>query len=226
MNALLTLADCLEALTGKRVEQADLAVTETDIDSRQVIPGAMFVALPGEHSDGHIFLAEAFKRGAGIAIVQKDVSQQYPQIDLRSPGELSNAQIPQGPFCILTKDSLKAMQTIARFWRRKLDIRVVGITGSVGKSTTKELTAEVLSRKYRTLKNIGNLNNEIGLPLSLLRLTRGYQCAVLEMGFYLPGEIAFCVTSPSPRLGLSPILAWSMLNARVQKRKSPRVNRN
>ena len=202
MNALLTLADCLEALTGKRVEQADLAVTETDIDSRQVIPGAMFVALPGEHSDGHIFLAEAFKRGAGIAIVQKDVSQQYPQIDLRSPGELSNAQIPQGPFCILTKDSLKAMQTIARFWRRKLDIRVVGITGSVGKSTTKELTAEVLSRKYRTLKNIGNLNNEIGLPLSLLRLTRGYQCAVLEMGFYLPGEIAFLCDLALPQVGV------------------------
>ena len=172
MNALLTLADCLEAITGNRLERANLNITETDIDSRQVIPGAMFVALPGEHADGHDFLAEAFKRGAGIAIVQKDMSQHYPQIDLRSPVELSKVQIPGGPFCILTNDSLKAMQTIARFWRRKLDLRVVGITGSVGKSTTKELTAEVLSKKYRTLKNIGNLNNEIGLPLSLLRFTK------------------------------------------------------
>jgi UDP-N-acetylmuramoyl-tripeptide--D-alanyl-D-alanine ligase len=202
MNALLTLADCLEALTGNRLERANLNITETDIDSRQVIPGAMFVALPGEHADGHDFLAEAFKRGAGIAIVQKDMSQHYPQIDLRSPVELSKVQIPGGPFCILTNDSLKAMQTIARFWRRKLELRVVGITGSVGKSTTKELTAEVLSKKYRTLKNIGNLNNEIGLPLSLLRLTKGYQCAVLEMGFYVPGEITFLCDLALPQIGI------------------------
>jgi UDP-N-acetylmuramoyl-tripeptide--D-alanyl-D-alanine ligase len=202
MTALLTLADCLEALTGKRLERARLTITETDIDSRQVIPGAMFVAIPGEHVDGHDFLAEAFKRSAGIAIVQKDVSQEYPQIDLRSPVDLSKLQIPQGPFCILTNDSLKAMQTIARFWRRKLDLRVVGITGSVGKSTTKELTAEILSKKYRTLKNIGNLNNEIGLPLSLLRLTKGYQCAVLEMGFYVPGEIAFLCDLALPQVGI------------------------
>jgi UDP-N-acetylmuramoyl-tripeptide--D-alanyl-D-alanine ligase len=202
MNALLTLADCLEALTGNREERANLTITETDIDSRQVIPGAMFVALPGEHADGHDFLAEAFKRGASIAIVQKDMSQIYPQIDLRSPVDLSKVQIPGGPFCILTNDSLKAMQIIARFWRRKLNLRVVGITGSVGKSTTKELTAEVLSKKYRTLKNIGNLNNEIGLPLSLLRLTKGYQCAVLEMGFYVPGEIAYLCDLALPQIGI------------------------
>jgi len=202
MTALLTLADCLEALTGKRLERANLAITETDIDSRQIIPGAMFVALPGEHADGHDFLAEAFKRGAGIAIVQKDVSRQYPQIDLRFPVEIANIQIPQGPFCILANNSLRAMQTIARFWRRKLDLRVVGITGSVGKSTTKEITAEVLSKKYRTLKNFGNLNNEIGLPLSLLRLTKGYQCAVLEMGFYVPGEIAFLCDLALPQIGI------------------------
>jgi len=202
MSALLTLADCFEALSGNRPEEANLVITETDIDSRQIIPGAMFVALPGEHVDGHDFLAEAFKRGAGIALVQKDVSQQYPQIDIRSPVDLTRIQIPQGPFCILTKDSLKAMQTIARFWRRKMDLRVIGITGSVGKSTTKELTAEVLSGKFRTLKNIGNLNNEIGLPLSLLRLTGGYQSAVLEMGFYVPGEIAFLCDLALPQVGI------------------------
>lgn len=202
MIALLTLADCLEALTGIRLERADLVITETDIDSRQVIPGAMFVALPGEHADGHDYLEEAFKRGAGVAIVQKDVSQKYPQIDVRSLIDVLNLQIPQGSFCILVNDSLKAMQTIARFWRRKLDLQVVGITGSVGKSTTKELTAEILSNKYRTLKNIGNLNNEIGLPLSLLRLTKGYQCAVLEMGFYVPGEIAFLCDLALPQIGI------------------------
>jgi UDP-N-acetylmuramoyl-tripeptide--D-alanyl-D-alanine ligase len=83
------------------------------------------------------------------------------------------------------------MQQIARFWRRKLNPRVIGITGSVGKSTTKELVAEVLSQRYKTLKSPGNLNNEIGLPLTLLKLTEQHERVVLEMGFYVPGEIDF-----------------------------------
>ncbi len=100
------------------------------------------------------------------------------------------------------EDSLKALQQIAYFWRRKLDIRVIGITGSVGKTTTKEIVAELLSRRYRTLKNPGNLNNEIGLPLSILRLTPGHQVAVLEMGFYVPGEIAFLCDLAQPHVGV------------------------
>jgi UDP-N-acetylmuramoyl-tripeptide--D-alanyl-D-alanine ligase len=202
MTALLTLADCLEALTGQRLKIAERIITEADIDSRQVIPGALFVALPGERTDGHDFIEEAFKHGAGLAIVQKDVKEKFQQIDLRSSISANELIIPQGKFCILTNDSLKALQTIARFWRRKLDIRIVGITGSVGKSTTKELTAEILSSKYRTFKNMGNLNNEIGLPLSLLRLTGGYQYAVLEMGFYVPGEISFLCDLALPQIGI------------------------
>ncbi len=100
------------------------------------------------------------------------------------------------------KNSLEALQQVARYWRRKLNIRVVGITGSVGKSTTKELVAEVLEQRYRTLKNPGNLNNEIGLPVSLLRLSEGHQTAVLEMGFYVPGEIAFLCDLALPQVGV------------------------
>ena len=106
------------------------------------------------------------------------------------------------PFCLRVENTLAALQQIARFWRRKLDLRVIGITGSVGKSTTKELIAEVLSQRYRTLKNPGNLNNEIGLPLTLLRLGPGYQRAVLEMGFYVPGEIALLCDIALPQVGV------------------------
>jgi len=94
------------------------------------------------------------------------------------------------------------LQQIARFWRRKLDLRVIGITGSVGKSTTKEMVAEVLSTRYRTLKSPGNLNNEIGLPLTMTRLSSGHQHAVMEMGFYVPGEISFLCDIALPQIGV------------------------
>ena len=99
-------------------------------------------------------------------------------------------------------NSVSALQQIARFWRRKLDLNVIGITGSVGKSSTKEMVAEVIGMRYRTLKSPGNLNNEIGLPLSILRLGTGYQRAVLEMGFYVPGEIAFLCDIAQPSIGI------------------------
>ena len=106
------------------------------------------------------------------------------------------------PVCLLVENTLSALQQIARFWRRKLDLDVVGITGSVGKSTTKEVIFEVLSQRYRTLKSPGNMNNEIGLPLTILRLSAGYERAVLEMGFYVPGEIALLCDIAQPRIGV------------------------
>jgi UDP-N-acetylmuramoyl-tripeptide--D-alanyl-D-alanine ligase len=199
---MLTLADILEALTGVRIEQASQVITEASIDSRQMIPGAMFVALPGEHVDGHGYVGEAFSHGAQLALVQQDLSSHFLQVDLRKdfdPGQLPSTETP---FCLLVPDTLKALQQTAGFWRRKLNLRVIGITGSVGKSTTKELIAEVLDQRYRTLKNPGNLNNEIGLPISLLRLSEGHERAVLEMGFYVPGEIAFLCELARPAVGV------------------------
>ena len=99
-------------------------------------------------------------------------------------------------------NTIAALQQIARFWRRKLDLRVIGITGSVGKSTTKEMIAEVLGTRYRTLRSPGNLNNEIGLPLTILKLGPGYERAVLEMGFYVPGEIQFLCDIALPQIGV------------------------
>lgn len=211
---MLTLADVIEALTGvspggKALRET--VITEGAIDSRQAIPGALFVALPGERADGHDYVADAFKRGASFALVQRDLGEQFPVLDLRKKQEvaagleksLDQTQLDLGkPLCLWVDNTLDALQQIARFWRGKMDVSVIGITGSVGKSTTKELVAEVLGQRYRTLKNKGNLNNEIGLPLTLLGLSPAHERAVLEMGFYVPGEIAFLCEIARPRIGV------------------------
>ena len=204
---MLTLPDVIEALTGHRLEMINTVINEATVDSRQIIPGAMFVALPGEHTDGHNYVSEAFKNGAGLALVQKDMSGLFPTVDLRGKPNLTDVTLPTGmlrgaAFCLRVENTLEALQQIARFYRRKLNVRVIGITGSVGKSTTKELVADVLSQRYRTLRNIGNLNNEIGLPLTLLRLSSGHERAVLEMGFYVPGEISFLCDLALPSVGV------------------------
>ena len=199
---MLTLADALEALTSVRIPNATAVITEAAIDSRQVIPGSLFVAIPGENVDGHNFIADAFKRGASFALIQQDVPASFPTLDLR--GGLSEESPLQfdSVLCLRVDNTVSALQQIARFWRRKLDLRVVGITGSVGKSTTKEMIGEVLGTRYRTLKNLGNLNNEIGLPLTILKLGAGYERAVLEMGFYVPGEIQFLCDIAQPHIGV------------------------
>jgi UDP-N-acetylmuramoyl-tripeptide--D-alanyl-D-alanine ligase len=199
---MLTLADALEALTNTRPD-AQHVITEAAIDSRQVIPGALFVAIPGENADGHTYVDAAFKRGASYALIQRDVDASLRTLDLRSGfAESADSLNLHPPLCLRVDNTVTALQQIARFWRRKLDLRVIGITGSVGKSSTKEMVAEVLGMRYRTLKSPGNLNNEIGLPLSILRLSAGYERAVLEMGFYVPGEISFLCDIAQPVVGI------------------------
>lgn len=199
---MLTLADVLEALTGTRPEQASLFISEAAIDSRQVIPAGMFVALHGERVDGHAYIQQAFEHGAQVALVDHDPGLAYPLVDVHTGVLPENFVTPQEPFCLWVEDTLKALQMVAAFWRSKHNLRVVGVTGSVGKSTTKELIAEVLGQRYRVLKNVGNLNNEIGLPLTLLRLSPGHQVAVLEMGFFVPGEISFLCDIAKPQVGV------------------------
>ncbi len=202
---MLTIADAIEALTNIR-PSASTVITEAVIDSRQIIPGSMFVAIPGEKADGHDYIGEAFKRGASFALTQRDAAADasFRTLDLRSlpSAESISATDLSTPLCLRVENTVTALQQIARFWRRKMEVRVVGVTGSVGKSTTKEMIAEVLTTRYRTLKSPGNLNNEIGLPLTLLRLSHGHQRAVMEMGFYVPGEIAFLCDIALPQVGV------------------------
>jgi UDP-N-acetylmuramoyl-tripeptide--D-alanyl-D-alanine ligase len=207
---MLTLADLIEALTNYRLANANTLITEATVDSRQVIPGGLFVALPGEHVDGHDFVADAFQRGASFALIQHEVSGTHQTLrltrnEIPNPPSGSDYSFSPGrdaPVCLLVENTLSALQQIARFWRRKLDLVVVGITGSVGKSTSKEVIFEVLSQRYRTMKNPGNMNNEIGLPLTILKIGAGYQRAILEMGFYVPGEIALLCDIARPQIGV------------------------
>ena len=199
---MLSLADLFEALTDLRPTWANQVITDAAIDSRQVIPGSLFIALPGERLDGHDFVLDAFQRGASFALVQRDLPAEIQVMDLRAASFDESSISLELPLALRVTDSLKALQSIARAWRQKLSLRVIGITGSVGKSTTKELVASVLEQRYSTLKNVGNLNNEIGLPLTLLRLSEGYQRAVLEMGFYVAGEIKFLCDLAQPVVGV------------------------
>jgi len=198
---MLTLADVVEALQGTRPAGTTPAITEGVVDSRLAIPASLFVAVKGGRKDGHEFVADAFGNGAHLALIQHKIDPAIPVVDLRQPIP-SDFVFPPLPFALRVKDTTKALQAVAAFWRSRFNTRVIGITGSVGKSTTKELTAEILSQRFRTLKNQGNFNNEIGLPLTLLRLSPGYDRVVLEMGFYKPGEIAELCEIAQPQVGI------------------------
>ena len=199
---MLTLGHVLEALTGYQAAGGSQIITDVAIDSRLAIPGALFVALPGERNDGHYYVSAAFAKGAIIALVQRDMPGDFHTIDLREPVTYAQATSLKFPVCLRVADTLGAMQTLAAYWRSRLNLRVVGVTGSVGKTTSKELIAAVLSTRYRTLKTEGNYNNEIGLPLMLLKLSEAHERAVLEMGFYQVGEIKFLCTLARPHVGV------------------------
>ena len=201
---MFSLSEIVQALTGQLLIDKNRFFSEAVVDSRQVISGSMFVAVVGENADGHDYIGEAFRRGALVAIVEIETSGKFETVDFRStPEPLMIPQVfPKDPFCIRVDDSVQALQKIAAFHRSQLDLKVIGITGTVGKSTTKELITEVLSQQFHTLKNSGNLNNEIGLPLTLLRAGKGHQVAVLEMGFYVPGEIKLLCDIAKPEIGV------------------------
>ena len=142
-------------------------------DSRALKPGDLFVALRGENFDGHKFISDAANLGAAGAIVEN--------APVGLPAEFGIVEV---------LDTLKALQDLARNYRASLPVRVIGITGSNGKTSTKDFTAAVMGRKFRTAKTSGNLNNHIGVPLTLLSLTSADEVAVVEMGMNHPGEIA------------------------------------
>jgi len=201
----LTLADVIEGLTGNRPWGLEQPISTTVIDSRLAEPGALFIALKGERTDGHEYVADAFSRGAVAAIVEREVEAEGLTLDLTDP-EQTQPGVWSLPLVLKTAESLKALQQVAAFWRRRHDVRVVGITGSVGKTTTKELAAAVLARRYVTLKSEASYNNEIGLPLALMHLTDEHERAVLEMGMYDVGEIADLARIALPHVGVVTII--------------------
>jgi UDP-N-acetylmuramoyl-tripeptide--D-alanyl-D-alanine ligase len=190
------------------------ALGATVIDSRSVTPGALFVALKGQRTDGHLYLQDAFNRGALAAIGEPEgirgsdlLLAEYLVVNcadgtVESPG--SEVHGPRVLFVV--KDSLIGLQGLAGYWRAQMPAVAVAITGSVGKTTSKEIIANVLAQRFVTLRSEGNLNNEIGLPLTLLRLEPRHQRVVLEMGMYAPGEIARLCELARPRIGVVTIV--------------------
>ncbi len=200
---MFTLADLIEGLAGRRPADAAQVIQRFVIDSREAGPGDVFVAFRGETTDGHFYVSDAFGRGAVAAIVEQDVPIEALLFDLRH--NITQRAIKQWtlPVIFRVDNSLLALQELARWWRlRQKHLRVIGVTGSVGKSSTKELIGTVLERDFTILKSEGNLNNEIGLPLTLLQLEPRHQRAVLEMGMYARGEIARLAELAQPIVGV------------------------
>ena len=174
----MTLANIAQAVGGtldakmlpEAVSAEHTQAQSVVLDSRLVEPGGIFIATRGEHVDGHSFIDQVFDAGA-LGVICEEAPVQ-----------------PKGAY-ILVEDSFLALKDLAEYYRSQLDIKVVGITGSVSKTSTKEFVASVLSQKYRVLKTEGNYNNEVGLPLTVLRIREDCEVAVLEMGISDFGEM-------------------------------------
>ncbi len=181
--------------------------SEAVIDSRLATPDALFVALRGERVDGHHFLADALAGGARGALVQRD---RIAELNLELPfvvvdpttGHGLEERGPESVVLIAVADPLGSLHNLASFHREQFSPVVIGITGSVGKTSTKEATAAVLGRRYRTLKNPRSYNSESTLPMVLLQLNDQHEVAVLEMGMYQPGDIALLARIARPSIGI------------------------
>jgi UDP-N-acetylmuramoyl-tripeptide--D-alanyl-D-alanine ligase len=189
-------AEEIASLTGGRLVSGDpqARIARWSIDSRSVAAGDLFVAIRGDRFDGHEFVAAALAAGAMGAVVT--TVPVLPQAGAGGPAP-RHASAP-GPVVIQVTDTTRALQDAAREMRRRSGARVVAITGSAGKTTTKELTAEFLAAKYSVFRNKGNFNNHIGLPLSLLELGARPDVAVVELGMNHAGEIRTLVGIAEP----------------------------
>ncbi|MFZ0745084.1 MAG: UDP-N-acetylmuramoyl-tripeptide--D-alanyl-D-alanine ligase [Terracidiphilus sp.] len=171
------------------VQAGALVVSGYSIDSRTVVPGELFFAVRGDRLDGHDFVVAAVERGAIAAVVSRARVAALPDAALAVP-------------LLIAEDTLVALQALAAHVRRRWGKRVVAVTGSAGKTTTKEAIAAALSAKFNVLKSIGNLNNAFGLPLQLLRLEPEHEYGVIEMGMNHAGEIAALARIAAPDWGV------------------------
>ncbi|MDU1844647.1 MULTISPECIES: UDP-N-acetylmuramoyl-tripeptide--D-alanyl-D-alanine ligase [Bacillaceae] len=166
-------------------QYANVQINGITIDSRKIEAGQLFIPFKGERTDGHQYVADAIKQGAAAAFWQKDVPNPPENLPL-----------------IFVDDSLKAIQALAKSYLRQLNVKVVGITGSNGKTSTKDITTSLLSLKYKVQKTEGNYNNHLGLPLTVLGLEEDTDIAVLEMGMSGRGEIDFLSRLAEPDIAV------------------------
>jgi len=183
----LTADDLIHLTGGRLLARSSRPIRGAAVDSRLVTPGQLFVALPGERTDGHAHLHQAIARGAAAVLVTR------PPVDPAVLGDVTVVRVA---------DAQAALGAVAAGWRRRFTPLVVGITGSIAKTSAKEAVAAVLAATRPTLRTEGNMNNEIGLPLTLLRLGPEHEAAVLEMGMYVGGEIAELAAMARPSIGV------------------------
>jgi UDP-N-acetylmuramoyl-tripeptide--D-alanyl-D-alanine ligase len=191
----LTAAEIAAATGGRLVRPSGRSIRGAAVHSRAVAPGNLFVALPGETTDGHRFLNDALAAGAAALLVREADWSAGANIDMTAADHADAA-------IVAVPDTLLGLHAIATAWRARFSPLVVGVTGSIAKTSTKEAAAAVLAERYVTLKSEGNANNEIGLPLTVLRMGPEHEAAVLEMGMYLGGEIAQLTAIARPRIGV------------------------
>lgn len=189
----LKVGEILKA-TGGRLIQGDLKgeISGISTDSRKIKKDDLFIALKGPRYDGQDFIQEALDKGACGALISRS---RFTDPDICRGARGSR-------FTILVKDTLKALGQIAQYYREKFDLPVVAVTGSTGKTTTKDMIASILSKKFSVLKTEGNFNNEVGVPLTLFRLSREHEVAVLELGMSALGEIERLTRISSPKIGV------------------------
>ena len=189
----LSAGDLLAATGGRLIRRSDRRVRGAAVDSRLVEPGNLFVALPGERTDGHRFLAAAVAAGAAAILISRGPDPDTGEPAHDTLGDVTLIEVP---------DTLVALHAVAAAWRRRFSPLVVGITGSIAKTSTKEAVAGVLAQRFETLKTEGNQNNEVGMPLTVLRLGPEHEAAVLEMGMYVGGEIRGLAAIGRPSIGI------------------------
>ena len=172
----------LSLVTAGRLHGEDAEFASVSIDTRTIKPGDLFIAITGHRFDGHDFVSQADKLGACAALVERRLDSSLPQV--------------------LVADARIALGRLGAAWREKCPAQVVGLTGSNGKTTVKEMVAAILSVNAMVLCTRGNLNNDLGVPLTLLRLAHGHRYAVVEMGANHPGEIAYVAGLAHPEVAL------------------------
>ncbi len=193
---MFNIKDILEASGGKfLIGGAEIRFSSVSTDTRTIKQGALFIAIKGPNFDGHNFIEEAKAKGAFGVLINRDAP---PHFLAGVEGRVRGSDF----VIIEVQDTVKALGDIARSHRRKFDIPIIAITGSNGKTTTKEMSASILSGKYNILKNEGTENNFIGVPITLLRLNGAYEMAVLELGSNHPGEIARLAEIAQPSCGV------------------------
>lgn len=199
---MLTLGFFLQTLATYQPSGQEPAISSVVMDSREAQAGSLFVAEHGAGSvDGHDFVASAFANGAVAALIDQPVAGDFVTLDLRGETAVSLPTTTK-PICLLVDNAVAALQTAAAAWFAQFSPTTIGITGSVGKTSTKELTHAVLSSRYHTFKSAGNRNSILGLPLTLFDLRPEHEIAVLEMAMYVPGEIARLAQLFPPQIGV------------------------